>query len=178
MILAVGNSFAQHATFNFREDLLTGKTLIHINIDSGEIDKVYKADAAIVGDAKRSVAALNKEIWPKAAAVPPRPAAGRDYDAERIVHLLDEIHPGQLAQAGLQAPAAEGIVLADAGAHLAWLGDYLELSPGQFFRKPGGFGPMAGHVYGAAGANVPIRSSRNALAAATDAYPLSGFGSF
>ena len=30
----------------------TGKTLIHINIDDGEIDKVYKADAAIVADAK------------------------------------------------------------------------------------------------------------------------------
>ena len=33
VVLAVGNSFAQHATFDFRPDLLDGKTLIHINID-------------------------------------------------------------------------------------------------------------------------------------------------
>ena len=40
LVVAVGNSFAQHATFNFRPDLLNGKTLIHINISAQEINKV------------------------------------------------------------------------------------------------------------------------------------------
>ncbi|TGS52440.1 thiamine pyrophosphate-binding protein, partial [Mesorhizobium sp. M3A.F.Ca.ET.201.01.1.1] len=46
------------------------------------------------------------------------------------------------------------IVLADAGAHLAWLGYYLQIAPGQNFRKPGGFGPMAGNVNGALGVKL------------------------
>src|SRR5262249_25140094 len=37
VVLAIGNSFAQHATFGFRPDLFDGKTLIQINIDPGEI---------------------------------------------------------------------------------------------------------------------------------------------
>lgn len=41
LVLAVGNAFAQHATFDFRDDLLKGKTLIHINIDPGEFEKFY-----------------------------------------------------------------------------------------------------------------------------------------
>lgn len=175
VILAVGNSFAQHATFNFRDDLLAGKTLVHINIDIGEIDKVYKADAAIIGDAKLAVAALNKEISPKAAAVAARPAEGRDYDAERIVHLLDEIHPGQLAQSLSKRLPKNAIVLADAGAHLAWLGYYLELSPGQFFRKPGGFGPMAGHVNGALGAKCANPDRPVIVGCGDGCYLLSGF---
>ena len=58
IVLAVGNSFAQHATFNFRDDLFENRTLIHINIDNGEIDKVYKADFALVSDAKLAIAAI------------------------------------------------------------------------------------------------------------------------
>ena len=62
VILAVGNSFAQHATFNFRPDLLDGKTLIHINLSEEEIDKVYKADYAIIADAKLALSALDLEL--------------------------------------------------------------------------------------------------------------------
>src|SRR5277367_2919889 len=58
LVIAVGNSFAQHATFDFRPDLLTGKTLIHINISAMEIGKVYRADHGVVADAKPAVAAL------------------------------------------------------------------------------------------------------------------------
>ncbi|MFK0164481.1 thiamine pyrophosphate-binding protein [Rhizobium sp. NPDC090279] len=175
VILAVGNSFAQHATFGFREDLLAGKTLIHINIDIGEIDKVYKADAAIIADARLAIEALNEEIWPLAGPAAARVVEQRDYDAERIIHLGDEVHPGQLAQAISKRLPSNAIVLADAGAHLAWLGYYLELSPGQFFRKPGGFGPMAGHVNGALGAKCANPDRPVIVGCGDGCYLLSGF---
>lgn len=175
VILAVGNSFAQHATFNFRDDLLDGKTLVHINISEGEIDKVYKADAAIIADAKRAVAALNKEIWPIAAAVAARPPVDRDYDEAWVIELSDKLHPGRLAQVVSHNLPQNAIVLADAGAHLAWLGYYLELSPGQFFRKPGGFGPMAGHVNGALGAKCGNPSRPVIVGCGDGCYLLSGF---
>ena len=51
VVLAVGNALNQHATFNYRDDLFTDKTLIHVNISATEIDKAYKADHALVSDA-------------------------------------------------------------------------------------------------------------------------------
>src|SRR6516162_41544 len=62
VVLAVGNSFAQHATFDFRSDLLAGKTLIHINISDKEINKVYPADCGIVSDAKPAIVSLHNEL--------------------------------------------------------------------------------------------------------------------
>jgi acetolactate synthase-1/2/3 large subunit len=175
VIFAVGNSFAQHATFNFRKDLLDGKTLVHVNIDEGEIDKVYKADGAIIGDAKLAIAALNEVIWPIAGPSASKPVEGRDYDAERIFKLTDKLHPGQLAQVLSKHLPRNATVLADAGAHLAWLGYYLELSPGQFFRKPGGFGPMAGHVNGALGAKCANPDRPVIVGCGDGCYLLSGF---
>ena len=58
VVLAVGNAFNQHATFNYRDDLFTDKTLIHVNISATEIDKAYKADHALVSDARSAMTAL------------------------------------------------------------------------------------------------------------------------
>src|SRR5207245_8242304 len=52
VVLAVGNSFSQNGTFNFHHDLFANKTLIHVNIDPQEINKVYNATCGIVSDAK------------------------------------------------------------------------------------------------------------------------------
>ena len=64
-MLCIGNSLNQHATFNYREDLFEDKMLIHINISEDEIDKAYKADYAIVSDARPAVAALVDALEPK-----------------------------------------------------------------------------------------------------------------
>jgi acetolactate synthase-1/2/3 large subunit len=175
VILAVGNSFAQHATFNFRDDLLENKKLVHINIDIGEIDKVYKADAAIVADAKPAVAALLKKMSDALGPMPPASVERHDYSLDRITHWLDKVHPGQLAQALSRRLPDNAIVLADAGAHLAWLGYYLELSPGQHYRKPGGFGPMAGNVNGALGVKCAHPDRPVIVGCGDGCYLLSGF---
>src|SRR5215468_8954464 len=60
VVIAVGNSLNQHATFGYRPDLFEGRKLIHINISNTEIDKAYKADYALVSDAKPALAALIK----------------------------------------------------------------------------------------------------------------------
>jgi acetolactate synthase-1/2/3 large subunit len=175
VILAIGNSFAQHATFNFRPDLLDQKTLIHINISKDEIDKVYKADYAIIADAKLALAALYLELTrvgaPKCEWQPPR----HDYASEHIVHLAEKIHPGQLVQALSARLPKESFVLADAGAHAAWLGYYLKLSEGQRFRKPGSFGPMAGHINGAIGLKCAYPDRPVIVGCGDGGYGLAGF---
>ncbi len=175
VVIAVGNSFAQHATFGFREDLFENRKLVHINIDIGEIDKVYKADAAIIADAKPAIAALNERMHTLLDPTPPQPVERHDYGEQRITHLISKIHPGQLAQSLSRQLPDNAIVLADAGAHLAWLGYYLELSSGQRFRKPGGFGPMAGNVNGALGVKCAHPDRPVIVGCGDGCYLLSGF---
>jgi len=54
-ILAVGNSFAENATFGFNQKLFDGKKLFHINIDIHELDKVYATEARLVSDATPAI---------------------------------------------------------------------------------------------------------------------------
>jgi acetolactate synthase I/II/III large subunit len=175
VVLAIGNAFNQHATFNYHEGLFDGKTLIHVNISESEIDKAYKADHALVSDAKPAVAAIHAALDGKVGGVPESKVHGQDWEARKIPHLPGEIHPGRLArQIGRMLPP-NGILLADAGAHLAWLGYYVELEHGQNFRKAGEFGPMAGHVNGAIGLKLAHPDRTVVVGCGDGCYNLSGF---
>jgi acetolactate synthase-1/2/3 large subunit len=68
-----------------------------------------------------------------------------------------------------------GIVLADAGAHLAWLGYFLQLRSGQHYRKPGSFGPMAWAVNGALGTKIAFPDRPVIVGCGDGCYLLSGF---
>ena len=67
------------------------------------------------------------------------------------------------------------VLLADAGAHLAWLGYYVELEEGQNFRKAGSFGPMAGHTNGALGVKLAQPDRTVVVGCGDGCYSLSGF---
>ncbi len=67
------------------------------------------------------------------------------------------------------------IVLADAGAHLAWLSYYLVLSDGQHYHKPGSFGPMAWAVNGALGTKCAFPERTVVVGCGDGGYLLSGF---
>jgi acetolactate synthase-1/2/3 large subunit len=116
-VIAVGNSFAQHATFDFRSDLLAGKTLVHVNISAQEINKVYVADHAVIADAKLAVAALTTALSPLVDSVS---AAHVEKDRHITAPLINlepsHVHPGQLAQSLSKMLPDNSIVLADAGA--------------------------------------------------------------
>ena len=175
VVLAVGNSFAQHGTYGFYADLLKGKVLIHVNIDPREINKVYKADHPLVSDAKPAIAALVQEMARSGVTVEPAQVVKDGHQSAPIHHIGRLIHPGQMVQSLSRLLPENSIVLADAGAHAGWLGYYLELSRGQSFRKPGSFGPMACHVNGALGLKC-ARPDRTIIAGCGDGcYLLSGF---
>jgi acetolactate synthase-1/2/3 large subunit len=179
VVVAIGNAFNQHATFNYRDDLFADKLLVHVNVSEQEIDKAYKADHALIADAKPAVAAITEALAQRVGPVEPRKVDGRDYEARRIPNLAgrltDAIHPGQLAQTIGRMLPANGVLLADAGAHLAWLGYYVELEEGQNFRKAGEFGPMAGHVNGAIGLKVAHPDRTVVVGCGDGCYSLSGF---
>jgi acetolactate synthase-1/2/3 large subunit len=175
VVVAIGNSLNQHATFNYRDDLFEGKVLVHVNILRREIGKAYRAAHPIVADAALGVAALTEALEARVGPQPRRTVDGRDYEARRIPHLFSRIHPGQLAQTMGRLLPPGGVLLADAGAHLAWLGYYVELEEGQNFRKAGTFGPMAGHVNGAIGLKVAHPERTVVVGCGDGCYSLAGF---
>lgn len=175
VVLAVGNSFAQHATFDFSDKLFAGKRLIHVNIDPVEIDKVYRADIGIVADARLAMAALNEAMEARLAPQPERDWRPEDYDRRFLIEFDKGLHPGRMVQAISRNLPPEGVVLTDAGAHAAWCGYYLEMRQGQNFRKPGTYGPMGIGVCGAIGVKV-AEPSRPVVAAVGDgSYLMMGF---
>jgi acetolactate synthase I/II/III large subunit len=176
LVIAVGNSFAQHATFDFRPDLLAAKTLIHINISAQEINKVYVADHAVIADAKLAVEALAAALSPLVDSVSAAYVEKDKHTTAPLINLEpDHVHPGQLAQSLSRMLPDNSIVLADAGAHLAWLGYFLQLRSGQHYRKPGSFGPMAWAVNGALGAKIAFPDRPVIVGCGDGCYLLSGF---
>jgi acetolactate synthase-1/2/3 large subunit len=179
VVLCIGNALNQHATFNYHEGLFDGKVLIHVNISPTEIDKAYRADYALVSDARAAVTALTGALEAKVGEVKTAHVDAQDYEARPIpldvTGLTGLIHPGRLAQSiGKMLPPG-AVLLADAGAHLAWLGYYVELEEGQNFRKAGEFGPMAGHVNGALGLKVAHPERTVVVGCGDGCYLMSGF---
>ncbi|MFF4364774.1 thiamine pyrophosphate-binding protein [Streptomyces sp. NPDC001594] len=175
VVLCVGNSLNQHATFNYREDLFAGKVLVHVNISEAEFHKAYTPDHPLRSDARLAVTALHEALERKVGEVPAAEVAGRDTEARPLVHLDGKIHPGELARAIGRLLPPKAVLLADAGAHLAWLGYYVELEEGQNFRKAGSFGPMAGHVNGAIGVKLAHPERTVVVGCGDGCYALSGF---
>ncbi len=177
VVLAIGNSLAQHATFNYREDLFDGKVLIQLNIAESEFGRSgYEPAHTLLADARRGVAALTDALDRKVGPVPRREVLGRDWEARRILQPTPKtIHPGKLAQIVGRMLPRDAVLLADAGAHLAWLGYYVELEEGQNFRKAGQFGPMAGHTNGALGVKVAQPDRTVVVGCGDGCYSLSGF---
>jgi acetolactate synthase I/II/III large subunit len=174
MVVAIGNSFAQHSTYNFEDDLFENKTLIHINIDPGEMDKVYPAQYPLVGDARLAVAGLLEQTR-SAAAVEPRHFEMQDYDTEKILHPGPTLHPGEMVQAMSRLLPDNAVVLGDAGTHTAWLAYYLELNHGQNFRKPGTFAPMAYGVNGSLGVKCAAPERTVVVGCGDGCYLMGGF---
>src|SRR5262249_16274454 len=147
-----------------------------------EIEKlkdVYPADYALVSDARPAVAALTDALEAKVGEVKAAQVDGRDYEYRHIpldvTKMTGLIHPGRMAQSiGKMLPPG-AVLLADAGAHLAWLGYYVELEDGQNFRKAGEFGPMAGHVNGALGVKVAHPERTVVVGCGDGCYLMSGF---
>lgn len=175
VVIAIGNAFNQHATFNYWSGLFDDRKLIHLNISELEIDKAYKADKALVADARLGLRALIDSLGAKTGQRAPAVVDGRDYESRRILPLPGKIHPGRMAQALGRMLPERSIVLADAGAHLAWLGYYLELEADQHFRKAGEFGPMSARTNGAIGVKLAHPDRTVVVGCGDGCYSLSGF---
>lgn len=175
VVLAVGNSLNQHATFGLRKDLFDGKALIQVNIADSEIGKTYVPDHRLVSDARLAVEAITDALARRAAPAGPLEPVNRDHERRHLLPAPGAIHPGRLAQQIGRMLPERAVLLADAGAHLAWLGYYVDLDKGQNFRKTGTFGPMAGHVNGAIGVKLAQPDRTVVVGCGDGCYAMAGF---
>jgi len=140
-----------------------------------EIGKRYAPDHALVSDARLAVEAVTEALEQRIGAVEPVFVDGQEYEARRIPHFPGKIHPGRLAQAIGRMLPDDAILLSDAGAHLAWLGYYVELEKGQNFRKTGAFGPMSAHVNGSIGVKLADPDRTVVVGCGDGCYSMAGF---
>lgn len=175
VVLAMGNSFAQNATFSFKSDLMAGKQLIHINIDPAEINKVYKADVAVVSDIKpalQSILALlaEKDLPALRLTLP----TGRHIDEAPHTDAA-RIFPGDIVRILSQHLPKDAIVMGDAGSHMLWLNCYLQLNQNQRYQNPGSFGPMASHTNGCLGVKCANPDKVVIAGVGDGCYQMAGF---
>ena len=179
VVVALGNSFSQHGTFDFRPDLFENRTLVCINVDAEENDKYYKADYGIAGDARLAMAALLEALDGRIGPVAPKSFRRAGFDLQkamdRVVDLAPRIHPGRMIEAVSRMLPERGVVMADVGVHMAFAAYYLTLRDGQNFRKPPSYGPMAMGTVGALGVKC-AEPERTVIATVGDGcYLMSGF---
>ena len=175
LVIAIGNSFAQNATFAFKPDLYKDKTLIHINIDKNEINKVYKADCGIVSDAKAAVSALKEELKKLNPSVFPKKVKKEFWYDVPVEYSGNKIFPGEMVKIISRNLPENAIVMGDAGAHMLWLNCYLHLTKNQRYQNPGSFGPMASHVNGSIGVKCANPDKTVICGCGDGAYLMAGF---
>jgi len=175
LILAIGNSFAQNATFAFKQDLFKDKVLVHINIDPHEIGKIYKADCPVLSDARGAIIALKDELSKKVSTVSPKSVSKEKWIDAAVTTPGKKIHPAELVKALSHNLPENAIVMGDAGSHMLWLNCYLELTKHQLYQNPGSFGPMASHVNGALGVKCANPGRVVVCGCGDGAYQMAGF---
>jgi acetolactate synthase-1/2/3 large subunit len=175
LVIAIGNSFAQNATFSFKPDLYIGKTLVHINIDRHEIDKVYKADCPVLSDAKPAITALLTELSKGGLKATPKTITKEKWFDASITPFGSKIHPAELVKAISRNLPENAIIMGDAGSHMLWLNCYLHLTKHQLYQNPGSFGPMASHVNGVIGVKCANPQRAVICGCGDGAYQMAGF---
>lgn len=176
VVLAMGNSFAQNATFSFKPDLYQGKQLIHINIDPAEINKVYPADVPVVSDVKPALKGLLRLLEEQQIVQPQVPVlpTGRYYD-EPVHQDAPRIFPGDIVRLLSDNLPENAIVMGDAGSHMLWLSSYLKLAKNQRYQNPGSFGPMASHTNGCIGVKCANPDKVVIAGVGDGCYQMAGF---
>jgi len=175
IILAIGNSFAQNATFGFKPDLLDGKLLIHINIDDHEIGKVYPADCPVHGDAGIAVREISAILDAAVAPAAKRHIVREKWTDSRVDCETSKIHPADLVRIISRNLPPDSVVMGDAGSHMLWLSCYLSLNRNQRYQNPGSFGPMASHVNGCIGVKCALPERRVICGCGDGGYLMGGF---
>ncbi|MEN8249573.1 MAG: biosynthetic-type acetolactate synthase large subunit [Bacteroidota bacterium] len=147
LLIAIGMRFDDRVTGDLKQYAKQAK-VVHIEIDPSEIDKNVKADVAVLGDAKKVLKELNKEI---------EEAKHEDWIAEfRELQKVEkdkiiegDIHPeegqikmGEAINIVSEKTNGEAIVVTDVGQHQMMTARYYRFNRPDSLITSGGLGTM------------------------------------
>jgi acetolactate synthase-1/2/3 large subunit len=151
LIIALGVRFSDRVTS--RTDCFAqGAAVLHLDIDSAEINKNVQADFFVLGDIKRLLTKLLERL-------PPRPESGWNGEIARWKTQTPRIepsalHPRFVIEETARRLGKEAIVATDVGQHQMWTAQFYPFSRPRSFLTSGGLGTMGFGLAAALGAKL------------------------
>lgn len=150
LVIAAGARFGDRLTGRVA-DFAPEARIIHIDIDPAEIGKNVKPDIPIVGDVKRVLAEILKEVKPR------QPAEWNDRINELKSQPLfytksDELCPQEIIEELSKKTAGDAIITTEVGSHQMWVAQYYKFTKPHTFITSGGLGTMGYGLPAAIGA--------------------------
>jgi acetolactate synthase-1/2/3 large subunit len=135
LLLAIGTDFDGMMTRNWQMPMSAG--LAVINCDVEDLDKNYRPDVAVLGDARESIRALLPRIQPR---------TPQHVDLTRAWKRLEEDRESQAALTFVRAVESalddETVVVCDMAVAGYWYGGYGEVSATRTLQYPVGWGTL------------------------------------
>ncbi|MCI0869109.1 MAG: biosynthetic-type acetolactate synthase large subunit [Chloroflexi bacterium] len=153
LIVALGMRFDDRITGN-PATFATGSKKIHVDVDPSEIGKNIQVDVPIVGDVKRVLTALNKQVnagthldWVNRVDQLRRehPLVGSDNGKMEMRYIITEIS---------EATNGDAVIVTGVGQHQMWAAQYYPFNQPCSLVSSCGSGSMGFEVPGAMGAQV------------------------
>lgn len=159
VILAIGLRFDDRVTGRV-SDYAKNVKIIHIDIDTAELNKIIKSEIAIQSDAKQALKALTPLIKKKSHKMWLEEFRKCDEQEDKKVHQL-EAYPknGQIRMAEVvrilsEKTKGEAVIIADVGQHQMIAARYYKFKNPNSYITSGGLGTMGFALPAAIGAKV------------------------
>jgi acetolactate synthase-1/2/3 large subunit len=153
LLIAIGARFSDRVTSSV-ERFARDAQIIHIDIDTAEINKNVGVDVSIVGDLKDVLSRLIKKIPAKISTE----WNGEINEWKAIIpqdhHRKTALHPRFIIQETAKALGEKTIVVTDVGQHQMWTAQFYPFNTPRSFLSSGGMGTMGFGMGAAAGAKT------------------------
>jgi acetolactate synthase-1/2/3 large subunit len=154
LLIALGMRFDDRITGNPKA-FATRSKKIHVDIDPSEIGKNIKVDVPIVGDVKRVLQALNKQVEPAVHLdwLQRVEELKREHPSMRI-RETDKLLPQYIIRELSELTEGKAIIVTGVGQHQMWAAQHYDFAESCSFVSSGGSGAMGYEVPAAMGAQV------------------------
>lgn len=161
LIVAVGARFDDRVTGDVAQ-FARGATIVHIDVDPSEIDKIMPARIPVVADARLALQALADAYAPLRSSTTSRTAWWERIDAWRAAEVDGPaqgcgdgaIDPHGVLDALQDATGGDAIVTTDVGQHQMWAANRLRFDRPRRWITSGGLGTMGFGLPAALGAQT------------------------